>query len=74
VSRGSPAGYAGPACSLCAPDHYRLDLKCKKCPASPYGLIVAYSICITFFLALILIARRYGVNLAALSVGVVRRQ
>ncbi len=76
VARGVATGcqryYDGTRCSECQTGAYRLASKCVKCPNTAWLLFLSFAIAIVAAVAAAVYLSKKRVNLAGLSVGVVR--
>ena len=72
VGTGCRLYYDGPRCSECQTGAYRLAAKCVKCPNTAWLLFLSFAIAIVAAVSAAVYLSKKRVNLAGLSVGVVR--
>ena len=62
--------YTGRLCGFCAPNHYRLDQLCVKCPSLAWLYLAGGVVVVLIILYVAYWLNKHRVNLAALSIGV----
>jgi hypothetical protein len=75
-SSGSRVGcsrlYSGDRCAECAPGSYRLEGKCASCPNTAWLLFFGFAVAVTAAVAAAVYLAGKRINMAGLSIGVVR--
>jgi hypothetical protein len=63
------AEYRGDRCMTCAPQYYRVNDECVKCPDSPWAVLIIFCVIAALALGLAYTLNAYSVNLALISIG-----